>query len=397
MKILVRVAILLLSSTLLIAPTRPAAAASPAPKHDLGKPIASCPRGNIPQGTGCISAQKAAEDIGALTQQMMKDDDLKAVILRVTVGEQNIVTMALGESMTGVPATTDMHFRNGSVAIAYLTTLLLQLDDQKKLSIDDPLSKWFPDLPASDRVTLRMLANSTSGYADYVPDEAFTKAFYADVFRQWTPQKLLDIVLAKPMACEPGACFNYSHGNFVILGEVMQKVTGQPVAQLIQQRILRPLGLRNTMSMETAQIQTPVLHAFSAERGIYEESTYWNPSWTLAKGAIMTSDVFDIAKSMRAIGTGQLVSRSAHEQQMTPSTANPRYGLGVLVVNDWVLQNPSFAGYAGLSAYQTSTDITIAIASTKGPKANVDLNYSQKLFGAITAYLDPAHPLPAGK
>lgn len=388
------IATVLLSSALLVSIT-PSAAAATLVKPS--KPAAkTCPRGNIPQGGTCISTQKATQEIAALVQQAMQDDDLKAVILRVTVGEQNVMTMAFGESMTGVPATTDMHFRNGSVAIAYLTTVLLQLDDEKKLSIDDPLSKWFPDLPASDHVTLRMLASSTSGYADYVPDAEFEKALYADVFRQWTPQELLDIVMARPMACEPGTCFNYSHGNFVLLGEVMQKVTGQPVAQLIQQRILRPLGLRNTASMETAQIQTPVLHAFSAERGTYEESTYWNPSWTLAKGAIMTSDIADIAKSIRAIGMGRLVSRSAHQQQLTPSAANPRYGLGILIVNDWVVQNPSFAGYAGIGAYQTSTDITIAVSSTKGPKADVNLNYSQKIFGLIANYLDPANPLPSG-
>ena len=74
----------------------------------------------------------------------------------------------MGESITGVPATKDMHFRNGAVAISYVATLLLQLVDENKVSLDDRLSKWLPDIPNADRVTLGQLALMTSGYRDYV-------------------------------------------------------------------------------------------------------------------------------------------------------------------------------------------------------------------------------------
>ena len=70
--------------------------------------------------------------------------------------------------MTGVPATTDMHFRNGAVAISYMSTLLLHLVDEKKVSLDDKVSKWLPDMPHADRVTLGQLAQMTSGYIDFV-------------------------------------------------------------------------------------------------------------------------------------------------------------------------------------------------------------------------------------
>jgi len=95
---------------------------------------------------------------------------------------------------------------------------LLQLQDKGRVSLADRLSRWFPALPQAERITLRVLANSTSGYADYVRDEAFIEAFYGDVFRRWTPRELIDISTSKPLVCEPGAYFNYSHANFVILG-----------------------------------------------------------------------------------------------------------------------------------------------------------------------------------
>ena len=98
----------------------------------------------------------------------MTDNDLKAVIAGVSVAGQPVLTKAWGESMTGVPATYDMHFRNGSVAIAYLGVVTLQLQEKGVLSLDDKLAKWFPDYPKADRITLAMLLNATSGYADYV-------------------------------------------------------------------------------------------------------------------------------------------------------------------------------------------------------------------------------------
>jgi CubicO group peptidase (beta-lactamase class C family) len=93
-----------------------------------------------------------------VVQNVMAAEHLKSAIVRVTIDGKEVVTSASGESMTGVPATTDMHFRNGAVAISYVATLLLRLVDEKKVSLDDKLSKYLPDVPHADRVTLRQLA-----------------------------------------------------------------------------------------------------------------------------------------------------------------------------------------------------------------------------------------------
>jgi len=124
-----------------------------------------------------------AEAIVALARDIMSKQDVNAVILRVTIDGQEVVTAALGESMTGVPATTDMHFRNGAVAFFYVSTLLLRLVDQQLVSLDDSLASWLPDLPDADLVTLRMLANMTAGYPDYVQNPKLSQELYADPFR----------------------------------------------------------------------------------------------------------------------------------------------------------------------------------------------------------------------
>src|SRR5215204_4431814 len=153
----------------------------------------------VRQSTPVAAAQ--GDDAGAivaLARDIMDKQDVKAVIVRVTIDGQEIVTEALGESMTGVPATTDMHFRNGAVAISYVSTLLLRLVDQQVVTLDDTIDAWLPDLPDADVVTLRMLANMTAGYPDYVPNAEFQQAFYADPFRQWTPDELIAFGLSTP-------------------------------------------------------------------------------------------------------------------------------------------------------------------------------------------------------
>src|SRR3712207_3490177 len=243
----------------------------------------------------------------------------KAVLVRVTEGDEEVATLAMGESMTGVPATVDMHFRNGAVAISYLGTVLLQLVDEGKVGLDDTIDRWLPNALASDKVTLRMLINCTSGYADFVAAKTFVDALYKDPFRAWTTEEQLSYVADKPLLYEPGTNWSYAHTNFVRLGQALTAITGKPLDELIRERIVEPLGMRETQSYQTAAIPEPVLHACDKERGTCEESTFWDPSWTRAKGSVMITGIHDLATSARAIGKGELVSEKSHKEQVGSS------------------------------------------------------------------------------
>ena len=367
-----------------------------------------------------------AEAIVAIARDIMEKQDVKAVILRVTIDGQEVVTAALGESMTGVPATTDMHFRNGAVAIFYVATLLLLLVDQGVVTLDDPLATWLPDLPDADAVTLRMLANMTAGYPDFVQNPKLAQEFYADPFRQWTPEEQIAIGLSTPRVFAPGTNWDYSHTDYVILGQVLEKITGQPLDVALQEQVLGPMGLRNTIAWSTPEISEPVLHAFSSERrqalGIpagarfYEESTFWNPSWTFAKGAIETTNIVDMTTTAEAVGEGTLLSPESHQEQIapkllgfgTPVAGCPAchtldeaysYGLGVAISGDWILQNPLFGGYGAVAGYLPPEKIAVAVATTFGEGAfDEQGNYRHKsfqdIFAAIGTHLAPDHPVP---
>lgn len=379
-----------------------------------------------PGGTAAKS-----EAVMRVVRDFMAQAHLKSVIVRVTLDGQKVVTEAVGDSMTGVPATPDMHFRNGAVAISYVATLLLKLVDQKKVGLDDKLSKYLPDFPNADRVTLGQLAQMTSGYPDYVlGNDAFDNAFYADPFRQWTTQDILTQISSRPLLYDPGTNWNYSHTNYILLGLALEKATGEDMPSLMRTKILGPLGLSATANFDTPEIPQPALHAFTSERRafmkipagtpFYEESTYWNPSWTITHGAIQTTDIYDLEATAVGIGSGRLLSAESYKKMVSTdlrgkTRAQPdcptcfeqndgyTYGLGIVISGNWLLQNPMFGGYAAVEAYLPSQRIAIAVAVTYAPEAFDDQgNYSNQadiLFRKIGAEVAPndAPPMPPGR
>ncbi len=388
-----------------------------------------------PEVSGSASASGSVEPPDpALAAQVMdvvttfkEQNNLQAVLIRVTRGDDVLVEDAIGESMSGIPATTDMHFRNGAVAISYVSTLLLILVDEGKVSLDDKVSTWLPDVPHSDEVTLGQLAQMTSGYVDYESTPELTAANYADPYKQWTPQELLAFAVDKPLWYAPGTNWDYAHTNYVILGMALEKITGQSLDQALQKKVLDPLGLTNTSGNDgTPAIPEPVLHAFSSERRqtlqvpssipFYEESTFWNPSWTLAQGAIETTDLHDLSVTARAINSGKLLSPESYQKFASTelrgkTSAVPgcpacfeqnigyTYGLGVVISGNWLLQNPLFSGESAVDAYLPAEDVAIAVAVTYRPGAfdATTGNYTNKaddLWREVAAKVVPTDPPP---
>ena len=343
-----------------------------------------------------------------IVRDTMAQRHLKAVIVRVTIDGKEMLTQAVGESMTGVPATPQMHFRNGAVAISYVATLLLKLVDEKKLRLDDKLSTWLPDIPNADRVTLGQLAQMTSGYPDYVlGNDAFDQALYANPFKQWTTDELLAQVLSRPLLYPPGTSWNYAHTNYLLLGRALEKASGQEMSKLLADNVLKPLGLSQTANSDTPEIPSPVLHAFSAERGRYEETTYWNPSWTITHGAIQTTNIYDMEATARGIGSGRLLTPDSYQKMVSTDLRGKTseqtdiytYGLGIVISGHWLLQNPMFAGYAGVEAYLPSQKIALAVVTTFAEQAfDAQGNYANEadtLFRRIGAELAPNDAPPA--
>jgi CubicO group peptidase (beta-lactamase class C family) len=391
---------------------------------------AACTGPSGPASPAASADSTQAEAVMGVVDAVRASAHAKAVIVQVTIDGREVVTRAVGESMAGVPATTDMHFRNGAVAISYVATLLLQLVDEKKVSLDDKVSRWLPDLPYADQVTLGQLAQMTSGYVDYVSTPELTAEQYAEPFRTFTPEELIAISTKHPLLYPPGTNWNYSHTNYVILGLALEKITGQPVSTSLRDKVLGPLGLTQTTDPGTPAIPEPVLHAYTSERrpflGIppgtpfYEDSTYWNPSWTITRGAIQSTTIQDLNATAVGIGSGRLLSPESYQAMISkdligrttalpgcatcfPQAAHYTYGLGIVSTGNWVMQNPKFAGQTGAFAYLPSRKVAVAVEVTFeeaafDPATGDYKNAADLLARKIGAVLvpDDAPPIPPG-
>jgi CubicO group peptidase (beta-lactamase class C family) len=394
--------------------------------------LTGCAPGALPSDSPTSTTENAKADaVMRIVRDTMAQAHLKAVIVRVTVDGKEVVTQAVGESMTGVPATTAMHFRNGAVAISYVSTLLLKLVDEKKVSLDDKLSKFLPEIPHADQVTLGQMAQMTSGYVDYViGNTKMNDALYAEPFRRWTVHEMLQYAVDQPLLYEPGTNWNYAHTNYVLLGLALEKATGEEMSKLLSDKVLRPLGLTNTVNSLTPEIPSPALHAFTSERRaflkipagerFYEESTFWDPSWTITHGAIQTTNIYDMEATAVGIGSGKLLTADSYKKMVSTDLRGKThkqpgcttcdamdnaytYGLGIVISGNWLVQNPMFGGYGAIEAYLPSQKIAIAAAVTFNPEAFDDQgNYSNAadpLFRRIAAELAPedAPPMPPKK
>jgi CubicO group peptidase (beta-lactamase class C family) len=388
----------------------------------------------VPAGAATTAAdpppEETASAIAEIVQSAMTEGHLRAVIVEVTRGGEVVTRQAFGTSMDGVPATTDMHVRNGAVAFAYLGTLLMQFVDEHEVGLDDTIDRWMPDLPGAGEVTLKMLADQTSGYPDYETDPAWEAAWSADPFHIWTFEERLAYAFSRPVVFPPGTNWSYAHTNFMILGEILAEIGGKPLDQLLREKVLGPMGLTDTEASVTSDVPDPVLHTFSSERrgalgippttAFYEESTSWNTQWGTPIGANQTTTIGDMARTAVQVGTGALLSESSYHAMTDPNLlgfghADPscapscftqvdgyNYGLGVVRSGSWILQNPLLAGFSGTAAYLPSQEVAVAVAVTYLPGAfDADGNYpnaADRLFRLIGAAVSPddAPPMPPG-
>jgi D-alanyl-D-alanine carboxypeptidase len=140
----------------------------------------------------------------------------------------------------------EVHHRIGSVTKTFTVSLLLQAEADGLLSLDDTIDKYVDGIPNGDKITLAQMANMTSGIASYTENKQFVDEFLSDHERVWEPEELVQIGLKDSPLFDPGTQWHYSNTNTVLLGLVLQQVTGESIDQLYRERIIEPLGLEGT-------------------------------------------------------------------------------------------------------------------------------------------------------
>ena len=291
------------------------------------------------------------------------------------------------------PMATDLYMRIGSNSKAFTITAILMLADQGKLGLDDPIDRYVKGVPSGDRITLRQLAQMRSGLFNYADDT--NKELPYKPFRRYTPHELLEIAFRHPLEFPPGSKFDYCNTNTVLLGLVVEKVSGQSLASFIEQNTLKPEGLTHTVFPKGAEIPSPHSHGyFKMPDGKIVDATDWNPSWGWASGN-MISTLDDMRVWTRDLAIGKLISPAMKREQQQFLAAPPEgdgalYGLALENQNGWIGHNGNIMSYMAYPYYLPSERITMVVMLNSG----ADIPGSWGMIQEITRIISPKHPWP---
>ncbi|SFS07480.1 D-alanyl-D-alanine carboxypeptidase [Microbacterium sp. cf046] len=280
--------------------------------------------------------------------------------------------------VTGAPVAVDAHARVASVTKSFVGTVILQLAEEGSLSLDDPIDDYVADVPNGTRITLRELISMTSGLGNYSDDEAWGLAVLADPEAEWTPEQLLAYSWSMPTSFAPGSNMQYTNANFILLGLVIEQVTGQALPDVLDERILGPLGLTETSYPTDNELAEPrmigytlpaVVHPIGGTSNKWVDATEWSPSSAGAAGA-MISDVDDMLAWGRVLATGQGVLSEAAQvarlESFGSSDLAPQefYGDAIVCQGGWIGHSGNIPGYNTLVRYEPASETTIVVIAT---------------------------------
>lgn len=343
-----------------------------------------------------------AAKLDAAVREVMRETQVPGVTVGLwTPDKGNYVhTFGVADKATGAPMATDLYTRIGSETKTFTVTALLRLVDDRKVGLDDPIGEYVEGVPNGDRITLRELAGMRSGLFNYSEDDDFDKALEADPTRPFTPQQLLDYSFKHPVQFQPGAQFDYCNTNLILLGLVVEKVTGRPLHEVIKQDVLKPAGLHRTLFPTGPEIPDPHAHGYTDQTasGKIEDATDWDPSWAWAAGA-MISDLQDLRRWAHTLATGKLLTPATQAERLktTPmDIPGDGYGLGIFNIQGWIGHNGSLPGYESLTVYLPEARATLVILLNTD--ALHDGQEPSTLFGeAVTRIVSPDHVYPGHK
>lgn len=293
----------------------------------------------------------------------------------------------IGNGSTDAP-TSATRTRVGSVTKTFTVTAVMQLAERGQLSLQDPIGKYVANVPNGNTATLTNLANMTSGIPSYTNQKKFQATYFGNPQSVWTPEQLIDLVRNKKPMFAPGEKMFYSNTNTVLLGMVIEKVTGKPVAQVFQENILGPLGLSSTeFPTDSPDLPSPYWFGITEQgdpEDVVKDATNWNPSWAFTAGA-MISTLDDLHKWSVALGAGQGILSAesqalriaSYTSTVPPNSPSGTYGLGVGVKYGWVGHLGEIPGYTTEISYDTKSTTSIVSMSNSdipiGGKASADL------------------------
>lgn len=375
---------------------------------DAGSPSASASTGASQLPTAPMGAQDAAKLESVIASTYSEDiaKDFPALWVGVWDPEKGAYTQAWGEAVVGGrKATVDDVFRIGSVTKTVTATIILELIDEGKLSLDDTVANTAPKVaethPDIADLTIRQLLSMTSGIPDYmnVPD-GVVAGVTKDPTTVWTADQLIDAGIGKGL--KPAGTGGYSTTNYILLQEVAEEITGTSLQDLIAQRITGPLGMANSAlpPNEDTTLPEPAAHGYLNSNCIAEveadggsategqDTTDWNASYGQGGGG-MQATITDLGRwGASGLGNTLLADATAAERMKTAQVQDGlTYGLGISDYGDGFVGHSGEAlGWQTQVAHNPDTGLTVAMGTNACAGADLYLFDAIRSLVSFTLY-----------
>lgn len=383
---------------------------------------------------GCTSNQPSVSEpaygqaLRPRLQAMMTDMALPGAVVLVQSRELGNWSATFGTRRIGTaePITVDDHYRIGSNTKTMTGTVVLQLAQEGRLKLEDPVSMYHAGVPNGSRITIEQLLAMRSGLYTYTATPEWIKAVDATPQRVWAPEELLALGFAEKPNFAPGEKFNYSNTNTVLLGVIIEKLTGESLAANFDKRIFKPLGLGGTLLPPRESSAIPQPHPRAYHFGTFAETqmaqngklppaelaaaragtlrpndgTDTNPSMAWAAGgAISTAP--QLARYVKAMVGGGLLSpewqqrRLASLRQVNPNYPAYRYGYNLDTFGPMLGHEGDMpGGFTSTMYHDPQRDITVITWVSLADFAPTGVDPAHEMLKAIFLQLYPGQPLP---
>jgi CubicO group peptidase (beta-lactamase class C family) len=280
----------------------------------------------LARGAGVARAHQSDDSLSAKVDEVvrtqMREQNIPGVSLAVMRNGKIIKATGYGLANVelNVPVTPQMVFNPGSVAKAFTATAVMMLVEERKIELNDKISKYLTEAPTAwDEITIRRLLTHTSGLRDYFGEDGDPQY---DFHQDYTEDELVRKFAAQTLRSPAGEQWRYNNAGYVILGVVIHRVTGKLWFDFVKERIFDPLGMTSTRLLSTDDIIANRASGYQMVNGQRKNAPWIAPSWlTTADGSLCTN-VFDMAKWDAALYTEKLIKRSTLEQMWTPVKLN---------------------------------------------------------------------------
>ena len=341
------------------------AGCSATPSPDTTSSLAALPADTTQQLSGDLAVALSKYDVpgGVVAVCAPGYEDWSA-----SEGEADIATKT--------PMTTGLVWPLRSVTKSFTVTLLLQLVDEGKVSLDDPISDYVSGVPNGDDITLRQLADMTSGVPEYTT-RAWIKDYLNDETRAFTTPELIDYALEDPAQFPPGKKAVYTNTSTLLLGQVITEVTGQPFEQVLAAQILDPVGLSDTRYPTTADDWSgphPTGYQPGESGGLELQG---NNFTVFGPAGAMTSTLADLCDWGTALGSGGLLQPETQAERLEGRRLDKgpeydEYGQGIGSLDSWVGHTGEGFGHTLAVMHSPSTGTTAVVAmNASGLKRHV--------------------------